>query len=71
MHSTIFELSPAPVPIGSRVSADDLPEWFYSTVCDYVRTVAEDGERTRCIDALLHRFGGLCDVSAGKLLFSP
>ena len=57
MHSSVFEISHAPVPAAKRTRAGNLPDWFYEQICDYTENTdlvqRQDAIRRRwpCITA--------------------
>ena len=68
MHSRIFELSHKPVKASDRMTDGNIPDWFFSSVCDYA--VSSD-QREQDIDWLTGYFRGLCSRDGSKLSFAP
>ena len=70
MHSSVFEISHAPVPISERVGAGHLPDWFYEQVCDYAENPDPDRRRA-AIGQLSGQLGVLCRLEGDRLTVSP
>ena len=68
MHSRIFELSHKPIKAADRMTDGDVPEWFFTTVCDYA---VPSGQREQDIDWFTGYFRGLCSRDGSKLHFAP
>ena len=71
MHSTIYELSTAPVPKQRRMQAGNLPDWFCFGICDYAEDIPTEAGRQYCINELMQRFHGLCTAENDRLSFLP
>lgn len=70
MHSTVFEISHHPAQIEKPESPNQLPNWFYETVCNSTARIF-DYEREHEIQQLTRRLGSQCIRSGNKLSFSP
>ncbi|MBR2132553.1 MAG: hypothetical protein IJ955_08500 [Oscillospiraceae bacterium] len=70
MRSTIYELSTNPVPVHQRISPGYLPDWFFSSICDYA-TKMSTTEREESIAMLVAHFRDLCIRNGDQLRFSP
>lgn len=68
MHSRIFELSRSPIKASNRMTDSDIPDWFFTSVCDYA---VPSGQREQDIDWLTGYFHGLCSRDGIKLSFAP
>lgn len=70
MHSSVFEISRAPVPISERVRAGHLPDWFYEQVCDFAENPDLDRRRA-AISQLSGQLGALCRLEGDRFNISP
>lgn len=70
MHSNVFEVSHAPVPVSRRIRAGYLPDWFYEQVCDYAEN-PESEQRQTAIEQLTTQFGDLCVRKGDMITISP
>lgn len=70
MHSSVFEISHAPVPVSQRIRAGHLPDWFYEQVCDYAENLEPEQRRT-AIEQLTEHFGGLYLREGDMITISP
>lgn len=69
MHSRIFELSDTPVPANERVKEFCIPEWFCSTIADYVD---DDTDRKNDIEWLMSCMGGIATLENGStIVYAP
>lgn len=53
MHSRIFQVSRDPIPVADRISESSIPDWFFSSVADYVNA---DTDRSADIQWLLSAY---------------
>lgn len=66
MHSSVFEVSRAPIPMADWVRAGNLPEWFYEQICSYAENI-EPGQRQATIGQLCGALEGLCTLEGDRL----
>lgn len=71
MHSRIYQVIEAPLPIEERMTSGDIPEWFCNSVADYVDDI-EESERAEDMEWFCAAFHGDCDINAetGEITFS-
>ena len=70
MHSSVFEISHAPVPAAKRTRAGNLPDWFYEQICDYAENT-DLVQRQDAISQFCRALGGLCAPDGNRLTVSP
>lgn len=70
MHSSVFEISHAPVPAAKWARAGNLPDWFYEQICDYAENT-DPVQRQDAISQFCRALGGLCALDEDRLTVSP
>ena len=70
MHSSVFEISHAPIPMSKWARAGNLPDWFYEQSCDYAEN-ADPEQRRNAISQLCRALGSLCALDGDRLTISP
>lgn len=70
MHSRIFQIEHNPVDPEDRICEDSIPEWFTSSVADYVSDIKEE-RRDEDIEWLMNSdLGKVCKRDGDKITFS-
>lgn len=70
MHSSVFEVSHAPIPMADWARAGNLPEWFYEQICSYAENIGPE-QRQGTISQLCVALGSLCTLEGDRLTVSP
>lgn len=70
MHSSVFEISHAPVPTAKWAGAGNLPDWFYEQICDYAENT-DMAQRQDAISQFCGALGGLCALDGDRFTVSP
>ena len=68
MHSRVFEIGSAPIPLEERASLSDLPDWFFEVIADYGVDIP-DAQREGELDWFIGRFDGNCHRDGEKITF--
>lgn len=69
MHSRIFQIEDEPISKDDRICSDTIPEWFTSSIADYVDDV-DDKYRDGDIEWLMGTdFGKVCKRDGDKITF--
>ena len=69
MHSRIFEVSKTRIARKERISGYELPEWFCSSIADYVDDLGES-EREDSLSWFEAHFGDNCKRVGDKISFT-
>lgn len=70
MHSSVFEISHAPISTAEWARAGNLPDWFYEQICDYAENTDPE-QRRNAISQLCGALGSPCSLDGNRLTISP
>lgn len=70
MHSRIYQIENNPVDVEDRICEDTIPEWFTSSIADYVADISDENRDSDIQWLVRSDFGKVCRRTDNEITFS-